>query len=64
MMVCHLRNTSSGCTMIRVYPIVVGRTLEGYLANSADPDQMPQNAVSDQGLQCLQIVQAFFSQKI
>ena len=25
------------------------------MANSADPDQMPQNAVSDQGLYCLQI---------
>ena len=23
------------------------------LANSADPDQMPQNAASDQGLHCL-----------
>ena len=25
-------------------------------ANSADPDQTPQNAASDQGLHCLQIV--------
>ena len=30
-------------------PIVVGRSVKGYLANSADPDQMPQNAASDQG---------------
>ena len=29
----------------------------GQWANSADPDQMTQNAVSDPGLQCLQIVQ-------
>ena len=27
-----------------------------YLVNSGDPDQMPQNAASDQGLRCLQIV--------
>ena len=27
------------------------------LANRADPDQTPQNAASDQGLHCLQIVQ-------
>ena len=31
-----------------------------YLANSADPDQMP----SDQGHHCLQIVQSFFSGNI
>ena len=31
-------------------------TVKGYLANSADPDQMLQNAASDQGLHCLQIV--------
>ena len=37
-------------------PIVVGRPVKGYLANSADPDQMPQNAASDQGLHCLQIL--------
>ena len=36
--------------------IVVWRPLKGYLASSADPDQMPQNAASDQGLHCLQIV--------
>ena len=29
----------------------------GWLANSADPDQTPQNAASDQGLHCLQSVQ-------
>ena len=30
------------------------------MATSADPDQMPQNAASDQGLHCLPIVQSFF----
>ena len=43
-------------TYFVVYPIVVGRPIKGYLANSADPDQTPQNAASDQGLHCLQIV--------
>ena len=28
---------------------------KGTLANSMDPDQTPQNAVSDQGLHCLQL---------
>ena len=31
-------------------------TRKRYLANSADPDQTPQNAASDQGLHSLQIV--------
>ena len=35
--------------------------LKGYLENSADPDQLPQNTASDQGLHCLQI---FFSTNI
>ena len=45
-------------------PFVVGRPLNRELANSADPDQMPQNVASDQGLHCLQIVQQFFSRNI
>ena len=32
----------------------------GTLAKSADPDQMPQKAASDQGLHCLQNMQPFF----
>ena len=45
------------CQMRRhISPIVVGRPIKGYLANSADPDQMPENAASDQGLHCFQIV--------
>ena len=32
---------------------VVSRTWTGALANIADPDQMPQNVASDQGLHCL-----------
>ena len=31
-------------------------TRKRVMANNADPDQMPQNATSDQGLHCLQIV--------
>ena len=34
-------------------------TLNGYVANSADPDQMPQTAASDHGLHCLQKVSHF-----
>ena len=38
-------------------PILVWRPQKGYmqLANSADPDQTPPNAASDQGLHWLQI---------
>ena len=32
---------------------VIYKTWTGTLANSADPDQTPQNAASDQGLHCL-----------
>ena len=32
---------------------VIGKTWTGTLANSADPDQMPQNMACDQGLNCL-----------
>ena len=39
-----------------ILPIVGGRPVKGYLANSADPDQTLQNAASDRGLHCLQIV--------
>ena len=30
------------------------------LANSVDLDQTPQNAASDQGLHCLQLIQRYF----
>ena len=36
---------------------VIGKTWTGTLANSADPDQTPQNAASDQGLLCLLTLQ-------
>ena len=39
-------------------------TLKGYLAYSADPDQMLQNVAPDQDIHCLQVVQPFFSQNI
>ena len=29
-------------------------------ANSVDPDQMPQNAASEQGLHCLPLIQQYF----
>ena len=29
------------------------------LADSVDPDQMPQNAVSDLGLHCVRLIQKF-----
>ena len=32
---------------------VICKTWTGTLANSEDPDQMPQNAASDQGPHCL-----------
>ena len=45
-------------------PIVVRRPVKGYLANSVDPDQTPQNVVSDQGLHYLQVVWPIFSGNI
>ena len=36
---------------------VMCKTRTGTLANSADPDQTPQNAASDQGLHCLLTLQ-------
>ena len=37
---------------------------KGTLANRVDPDQMPQNAASDQGLHCLHQVQRFLQNMI
>ena len=31
------------------------------LTNSTDPDQTPQNAASDPGLQCLPLIQQFYT---
>ena len=36
-----------------VKPILAKRPINGILAKSVDPDQMPQNTASDQGLDCL-----------
>ena len=33
--------------------------MKGTLANSADPDQTPQNAASDQGLHCMHYIQKY-----
>ena len=38
---------------VPVNPFMPGVPLKGKLANSADPDQTPHNAASDQGLYCL-----------
>ena len=46
---------------ISINPLKTGDHLT---VNSADPDQTLQNAVSDQGLHCLQIVQQFFFRNI
>ena len=40
---------TSDCRVKRV----ICKTWRGTLANSADPDQTPQNAASDQDLHCL-----------
>ena len=40
-------------------PTLVWKPQKGYLANSVDPDQMPLNAASDQGLHCLHHMQEF-----
>ena len=37
------------------------RTYRQTLANSVDPDQTPQNAVSDQGLHYLPLIQQFYT---
>ena len=34
-------------------PILTWKPVKGSQANSADPDQMPHNVASDQGLHCL-----------
>ena len=38
---------------ISINPYKPGVPFVGHKTNSADPDQTPQNAVSDQGLHCL-----------
>ena len=40
--------------VLTIKPIIVWKPF--LLANSVDLDQMPQNAASDQGLHCLQMV--------
>ena len=44
--------------------ILLGDPWKGLLAMSGDPDQTLQNAVSDQGFHCLQIVKPYFSRII
>ena len=52
----HILDTSSGQTDYGIYPKYWDRQAR---ANSVDPDQMPQNTVSDQGLSCLLLIQQF-----
>ena len=53
----HAHSLVSVFLLVTVHqPIVVGSPVKGSLANSADQDQMPQNAASDQALHHLQIV--------
>ena len=40
-------------------PIYAYRLIKWTLTNSVDPDQTPQNAVSDQGLHCLHLILEF-----
>ena len=41
------------CTRPFFNPLYTGHPERGTLANIADPDQMPHNVASDQGLHCL-----------
>ena len=43
-------------TVYRIYPKYSDRNV---FANNVDPDQTPQNAVSDLGLHCLPFIQQF-----
>ena len=48
-----IKNAYWGVTSECHVKMVICKTLTGTLANSADPDQTPQNTVSDQSLHCL-----------
>ena len=48
----YLLQRYSHCFDVRM-PCNEGKIWTGTLANSAKPDQTPQNATSDQGLHCL-----------
>ena len=41
------------CIYFILTQFLTGKPVKGSKANSADPDQMPHNVASDQGLHCL-----------
>ena len=43
------------CYVDMINPLYAGNVWAGTLANSEDPDEMPQNATFHQGLHCLLI---------
>ena len=55
--VLHVYHTV--CIVINEYQISPKYTDSQVRANSVDPDQMPQNVASDQGLHCLLCIQQF-----
>ena len=48
------------CPNIKGTVITLSTGTDRPFKNSADPDQMLQNAASDQGLQCLTCIQQYF----
>ena len=54
---CSNQNVSKKVILVSLYlnlnPLLSGNPKRGTQANSADPDQMPLNAASDQSLHCL-----------
>ena len=48
-------------SFMEFYPIHAYYPIKGRLANNVDPDQMPQNAASDQGLYYLHETSGYFS---
>ena len=54
---CNLRKkTNSVASVLRHFSLETTKRVIGKMADHADPDQIPQNVASDQGLHCLQIV--------
>ena len=45
-------------------PMYAWRPIKETLANSVDPDQTPQNAASDLGLQCFHLIQGFLQNMV
>ena len=54
-----MRENSAASQETLVYHIYANCYERQAWANSVDPDQMPQNVASDQGLHCLPFIQQF-----